>query len=429
MGGAACWQFAVHHAGLWAVAAPGAGFAETPEFTRAFQGPVKPTEYEQKLWHIYDATHYAENLFNLPTVAYSGELDGQKQAADIMAKALKEVGIELTHIIGPGTKHAYEPKAKEEVARRVDEIVAKGRNPVPKHIKFVTYTLRYNEMFWIELDGLDEHWKKARIEAKINGNQIEATTENISRMAFNFESGLSPFEVGVKPTLRIDGKVVESSATVGPNRSLHIYLYRHAAAWIAGEPPAQPDVLRKMPELQGPIDDAFMESFVFVTPTGTPLNAKIGEWTKGEMAHAIEHWRRTYRGEARVVKDTELTDQQIKDSNIVLWGDPSSNKVLARIIDKLPLKWTPENVTIGATTVPAANHVPLLIYPNPLNPHRYVVLNSGFTFRENEYLNNAKQNAKLPDWALIDVTNPPTSRWPGKVVKEDFFDEQWQVKK
>ena len=32
MGGAACWQFAVHYAGMWAAAAPGAGFAETPEF-------------------------------------------------------------------------------------------------------------------------------------------------------------------------------------------------------------------------------------------------------------------------------------------------------------------------------------------------------------------------------------------------------------
>src|SRR5262249_38277613 len=29
MGGAACWQFAVHYAGLWAAAAPGAGFSET----------------------------------------------------------------------------------------------------------------------------------------------------------------------------------------------------------------------------------------------------------------------------------------------------------------------------------------------------------------------------------------------------------------
>ena len=43
MGGAACWQFAVHYPSVWAAAAPGAGFAETPEFLRVFQNEqVRP---------------------------------------------------------------------------------------------------------------------------------------------------------------------------------------------------------------------------------------------------------------------------------------------------------------------------------------------------------------------------------------------------
>ena len=46
----------------------------------------------------------------------------------------------------------------------------------------------------------------------------------------------------------------------------------------------------------------------------------------------------------------------------------------------------------------------MLIYPNPLNPKKYVVLNSGFTFREFDYLNNARQIPKLPDWAVVDTT-------------------------
>ena len=86
MGGAACWQYGVHYPTLWAACAPGAGFSETREFLNDFQGEVvKPTWYEKKLWRMYDATEYAQNLFNLPTVAYSGEIDKQKQAADVMA--------------------------------------------------------------------------------------------------------------------------------------------------------------------------------------------------------------------------------------------------------------------------------------------------------------------------------------------------------
>ena len=430
MGGASCWQIATHFPGLWAAAAPGAGFAETPEFTHAFDpkntGP-KPTDFEQKLWHIYDSTHYAENLFNLPTIAYSGELDGQKQAADIMARTLKEYGMELRHIIGPGVKHAYEPKAKEELNRQIDEIMAKGRNPVPTHIKFTTYTLRYNESFWITIESLGEHWKKARVEATIEGDTIVATTENVVSLTFNFAPGLSPFQLGVKPKVRIDGFEIALSA-VKADRSFVAHLYRSDKWEDFDVKPVQFPAERKRHGLQGPIDDAFMDSFVMVAPTGKAFNEKTGDWVKNEMTHAIEHWRRTYRGEARVVNDDQASGDAIK-SNLVLWGDPSSNKMIAKIMDKLPIKWDEKSITVGGDTFASGQHMPLLIFPNPLNPSRYVVLNSGITFRENEYLNNAKQNAKLPDWAIIDVSEPPTSRWPGKVVKADFFDEHWQVKK
>ena len=63
MGGAACWQFAVHEADRWFAANPGAGFAETPQFLKVFQDEkVQPTWYERALWHLYDCTDYAANL-------------------------------------------------------------------------------------------------------------------------------------------------------------------------------------------------------------------------------------------------------------------------------------------------------------------------------------------------------------------------------
>ena len=114
-------------------------------------------------------------------------------------------------------------------------------------------------------------------------------------------------------------------------------------------------------------------------------------------------------------------------SNLVLWGDPSSNKVLAKIADKLPIRWDEKGVVVGAKTYGADHHVPALIYPNPLNPKRYVVLNSGFTFREYDYLNNARQVPKLPDYAVIDVSVPVSSRAPGGVVAAGFFDDHWKL--
>ena len=108
-------------------------------------------------------------------------------------------------------------------------------------------------------------------------------------------------------------------------------------------------------------------------------------------------------------------------------GRPESNAVLKRIADTLPIAWDDGQIKVGDRTFAAENHALILIYPNPLNPERYVVLNSGFTFREYDYLNNARQVPKLPDWAVIDLRTPPDSRFPGKVVAADFFGEDWEL--
>ena len=166
-----------------------------------------------------------------------------------------------------------------------------------------------------------------------------------------------------------------------------------------------------------------------VRPTGQPLNEKVGSWSAAEQAHAIEHWRRQFRGEARVKDDTEITEADIAAHNLVLWGDPSSNKMLAKIADKLPIRWNAQEIRVGNKTYPTDHHVPIFIYPNPLNPQRYVVLNSGFTFREYDYLNNARQVSKLPDYAVVDVNIPVSSRAPGGIVVAGFFGEQWELRK
>jgi dienelactone hydrolase len=428
MGGAACWQFAVHYAGLWAAAAPGAGFSETADFLKVFQDEkVQPAWYEQKLWHWYDATDYAANLFNCPVVAYSGENDRQKQAADRMAVAMKKEGMTLKHLIGPKTGHSYERKTKEELDRRIDSIVKHGRDQVPLHVLFHTWTLRYPKMRWVQIDGMEKHWSRAEVDAAIEEG-VAIKTRNVTALTLHFEPGACPMEVLEKPSVRIDNEdeEIKDVPPVMSDRSWTVHIRKKDNTWEVVEK-IDDGALRKRPGLQGPIDDAFMDSFLMVRPTGQPLNDKAGAWASAEMKHALEHWRRQFRGEARVKDDSAVTDADIAAHNLVLWGDPKSNQILAKIADKLPLGWGGQQVQLGQKTFSAENHVPLLIYPNPLNPKRYVVLNSGFTFREYDYLNNARQVAKLPDFAVIDVNTPPSSRFPGKIVTAGFFDEEWKL--
>lgn len=427
MGGAACWQFAVHYADRWVGATPGAGFSETPQFLKVFQKEtLTPTWWEQKLWHWYDCNDWAVNLVHCPTVAYSGEIDSQKQAADVMVDALRKQGIELVHIIGPKTAHSYHPEARAEIDRRMSSIAERGRERVPRAVHFVTYTLKYNRMAWVTIDGMGEHWSEGRVDAQIVGDgAVSASTKNITALTLEIPSGWAPFDVTQPVSLTIDGQDLRGPRPES-DKSWTCRLTRQGEKWQLGADAA--GGLLKRHDLQGPIDDAFMDSFVFVRPTGKAANAATESWVKVELDRAIEHWRRHFRGEARVKDDTAISDADVAGANLVLWGDPSSNAVLAKIADKLPIRWTKEEVVAGDRRFLADQYVPILIYPNPLNPQRYVALNSGFTFRDYDYLNNARQVAKLPDWAIVDLSTPPGSRFAGKIVDAGFFGERWELR-
>jgi hypothetical protein len=239
-------------------------------------------------------------------------------------------------------------------------------------------------------------------------------------------SGLCPLDNTRRPQVVIDGRAIEA-APVLSDRSWEAHFRKKPDGGWAAVPASDDGTLRKRHGLQGPIDDAFMDRFLMVRPTGKPLNAKVGRWAEGEMRHAVEHWRLQFRGQAPVKDDAEVSDADIASSNLVLWGDPSSNRILARIADKLPLTWSVRAVRLNGQGYEAGHHVPVLIYPNPLNPKRYVVLNSGFTFREYDYLNNARQVPRLPDYAVLDVDQPATSQRPAGIVTAGFFDEHWRL--
>jgi hypothetical protein len=429
MGGASVWHLTAHYADRWAVTSPGAGFADTPIYTGlARKGELEQVPwYERKLWHWYDCPDWAVNFSNCPTIAYAGELDKQILSSETMEKSLAAEGLKLERLIGPKTEHKYEPETKKELDKRLDAYAADGRHTAPRKVRFDTWTLRYNQMHWVTIEGLEKHWERARVEAEFVGRAttFRVKTQNVSALTLRFPSPPT-FAPGVTPWVQlsaeIDGTAVKDLPVHGFGS---LGLVKSDGKWQLGAP--NKDGLRKRHGLQGPIDDAFLDRFVIVRPTGKPLNEKVGAWATAECDRAIDQWRKIFRAEAQVRPDAEVTEADIAGSNLVLFGDPSSNKLIARVADQLPVRWTGEKVAVGPQTYASADHVPILIYPNPLNPKKYVVLNSGFTFREAHHLTNAQQTPKLPDYAVVDVTVPPGPYAPGKVVDAGFFGEKWEL--
>ncbi|HLK69870.1 MAG TPA: prolyl oligopeptidase family serine peptidase [Bryobacteraceae bacterium] len=408
MGGATAWHIGAHFAGLWAAVAPGAGFSETAQYQKLkLTGEGAPPWWEQKLWHLYDATDYAANLYNTTTIAYNGEIDPQKQAADMMEQAMAEEGMRLTRVVGPQTAHKYHPDSKIQIAAMLDAIAEAGRDPYPRKVRFTTWTLAYNRMKWVTVDALDKHWERARLNASIAGDSaVDVETSNVAAFTLEMGTGGCPLDVAHRPVVAINGQKLTAPGPFS-DRSWVAHFRKAGNQWTVVESAEIPG-LHKHHGVQGPVDDAFLDNFLFVSPTGTPQAPAIAAWVKAQEQKAIFEWRRQFRGDAQVRDDRDVTDADIASSNLILWGDPGSNRILARIMDRLPVKWPKEGVA------------PILIFPNPLNPKKYVVLNSGFTFADYAAKSNSLQTPKLPDWAMIDIAT-------GKVRSAGFFNEDWSL--
>jgi hypothetical protein len=255
---------------------------------------------------------------------------------------------------------------------------------------------------------------------------VRAATVNVNALSFAMDSGAALLDPAAKVTVMLDEQTLTMPRPL-TDGSWTAHFRKTGTRWAAAVDDAAG--LLKRHDLQGPIDDAFMSSFLMVRPTGTATHEAIQKWAKAEQDRAIHEWRTQFRGDAQVKDDTAVTDADIAENNLILWGDPQSNKVLARIVDKLPIQWTGDSVTLGTRRFAATDHALVMIYPNPLNPKKYVVLNSGFTFRESAYSNNSLQIAMLPDYAVVDVNTPPGPEWPGKIAAAGFFGEKWELLK
>lgn len=412
MGGAGVWHLATHFADQWVCAAPGAGFSETRRYLR-----VKPEtipEYERALWQWYDATDYALNLFDCPTVAYSGELDKQRQAADVMEEALRAEGLPLIHLIGAKTEHKYQAETRHLLNTLVDSLAAKGKDMAPEEIRFTTRTLRYPRMHWLILLGLEEHWARTDVRARLRTDSVKVSTTNVTSFALqlNRETAQRIRQVEINgTTFRIKDMPAAPDLLI---------FSRTSGRWVVGGPMLAP--MMKGPGHQGPIDDAFMDAFAFVTPSGEGFHSATAAWVEKELDRAKFEWRAQFRGDARVVNDQQAAGSA-RHNHLVLWGDPQSNAMIRQILPQLPLKWTTERIEFAGKIYDARRHVPLMIFPNPLHPERYVVLNSGFTFRG--FGSNANQTPKLPDYAILDISE--ADPFATGIASAGFFNERWQV--
>ncbi len=419
MGGAGAWHLGAHFADQWACVHTGAGFVDVKRYQKLTPNKMPPW-YEQKLWGVYDVPNYARNFLDVPLVCYSGENDAQRDSAEYMVEVLDKEGLHPPHLIGPGMGHKYHPDVLLEVQSKIEKAVAKGRDVLPKEIHLQTRTLAYSRMHWLQITGLETQWQDTRADAKWDEdkNEITVETKNVSQLRIEL-----PFDK--PPKVKVNGQEVSLGKI---NNHLLIWDWQDKGNESAlGQP--------KSPNLQGPIDDGFKSRFIVVLPDGLPDGSAADKWSRAEADHFLVRWRSLMRGNPIVRNASEVSEQDLRDYHIAVWGTPNTNSFLSKLLKQEKntvnefskvVSWNDKVIKLGDQEWPSSSSVPVLCYPNPLNTNRYIILNSGLTFREAHDKTNSLQNPKLPDWAILDITEPPTAESAGKVLAADFFDSHWQ---
>jgi hypothetical protein len=424
MGGAGSWQIGLHYPDQWCALGPGAGFTSTHGYVKGL--PDALPAYQEACLRIYDAVDYAENIYNVPVVAYAGADDPQLQAARTIEEKLRGTQAPLTVLVAPGLKHQFPKEWQQKAEAEYAKYVAKGRPAFPPRVRFETYTLKYPTCYWVEVLGLDRHYERAWVDAEQSDAGCTVKTANVRDLHLSLPPGASQ-----QPTaVTIDGQSLQVRPYLRPDGSLHLYLSKHGRSWSSVLPERLTTARLRRPQkahnLQGPIDDAFMAPFVCVHGSGKPWHDEVQRYADAELRRFEEVWSKYLRGNLPVKEDTEVTPEDIATKNLVLFGDPGSNSLIGQVLSGLPLRWTPEEVSLAGTTAGAADHVPVLVYPSPLNAEHYVVFNSGHTFGAQDFRGtNALLYPRLGDYAIL----KPAAKdgQAAEVVTAGLFDDFWQA--
>jgi hypothetical protein len=433
MGASGTWHLGLKHPDRFVALGPYCGYVDTHQFSQTpLSNFVKVGSlplHQEKGLHMLDSVDYAANAGIVPAVACMGEKDVFFQAHVIMGQAMEKEGLKMVNLISSGTGHVIDPVTFKEQMRIIGEYAARGLDHQPKHLRFITWTLKYNRCHWLEVLGLEEHYTRAELEARLaaDGSVEVDEPKNVTRFAL-----LPPVLQGATPKLRIGGKEVMLPRQ-DKNKQQHKPVFRKKdGRWVyLGELDSlQPT--GKRPGLQGPIDDAFTKPFLCVRGTGQPWNSAVQEWSDASLKRFAYEWHRYFRGELPVKNDTDVTEEDVRRCNLILFGDPGSNPWIQKVLPELPIRWTRSELQVGVAKYDAGQHVPVLSHPNPLATNRYVVLNSGHTFHEKELASlNYLLFPRLADWAVLKVggkvPEDPSLPVDETVLGAGYFDDNWRV--
>jgi enterochelin esterase-like enzyme len=419
-GGVGAYNLGMRHAHRFSVVQAMAG---APSWLQYAGGDIP--EAQRQAMVPLSGMELLENAVNTDFRYYHGRLDGgpmKPRFIEALGKRVRELGVPFKETwFDVGHDLLYLVQRKGRVYQELEPIHRRER---PSEVRVVTGDYRAARQHWAEITRIENYPEIARLRAVIEGAELRVETQNT--LAFSLDLASAPLVPGSVTSISIDGKQVASGLPAKLGASVRFN--RTDGKWCSGGPPDSGSRLEKKPGSSGPITDAYYGALLHVYGTA---DSRATEALKRSAMRGAQGWPLwLWRVQQKVVADTEVTDEMMRDHHLVLYASPGSNGVLERVLDRLPLRITPDAISLGEQTFRGTGVGVKLVHPNPLAPSRYVIVQAATTTSGVEGGNRLPDF--LPDFVVYDAST--TLSRPRLVFDRKhaplamgYFDRNWKL--
>lgn len=284
--------------------------------------------------------HLAGNMLNLPFVFcnYHPENKGWQAYTDLAARCFEYYGCKYF-------KYGETRDTAEVRGKPLPEAI---RNRSPERVRFATESLGSSEAYWVRIDGREDENLLASIDAHVSGQRVILKTKNVD--AYTVDLG----EAGIDANKPVE--IVEGGESLGFAKGR---LFVKKSAKYAGAANI------KNERLHGPIQDVFTDPYVVVY--GVDGEDK-------QLSAASEKAARSLANGAPCYSADNVPEKIIDSHNLVLVGTEESNAWISKICQELPVQIKEGRLVADGQEYKGGNAGFMLVYPNPLNPERYVAV-------------------------------------------------------
>lgn len=408
MGGTGAGHLAFRYADRFASAAPLCGYHSY--FVRRDTSNRPLRDWEGLLMHGLSPASFAENGRHVPLYVAHGTRDFPLENSRVLVRRYQQLGYSVTDD-WPALGHNVWQKTYARAG--LWPWLTRARRPsAPLELVLKTDALRYGRRAWLNVLGFTTRREAAHVDATFTPpGRLRLRTQRVSSLHVD---RTPPIPTAAPLTLEVDGETLE----FGPMEEITL---RRAQRWEKGA-----SWNAKRAGLEGPLHDVFMGPVTFVYGSLDPRTARANR----EVAEAFARERDTSNVRYPVLSDRELlAASPDSTSNLFLVGTPDDHLQLGVRAAQLPIRVAGDSLVVGSERLTAPGIGALFIYPDPLQPTRYVVV---LTAPDVPGLMRATALPKLlPDFIVYDerIAAAAGQKVLGhaQVVTAGFFDEGWQL--